>query len=118
MVINQGDIYWVELGDPAGSEPGYRHPHLVIQNNLFNRSRINTVVVCALTSNLKRAAAPGNVLLEEGEANLPRRSVINISQIFTVDKTMLDEYIGTVSEARFRQVLEGIRLLTDPRDVD
>ena len=62
MVINQGDIYWVDLGDPAGSAPGYRHPHVVIQNNLFNQSRINTVVVCALSSNLKRVNAPGNVL--------------------------------------------------------
>ena len=118
MVINQGDIYWVELEEPAGSEPGYRHPHVVIQNNLFNRSRINTVVVCVLTSNLKRAQAPGNVLLEESEANLPKQSVVNISQIFTVDKIQLDEYIGTVSKRRMQQILEGIRLLTEPREVE
>jgi mRNA interferase MazF len=118
MVINQGDVYWVELDEPIGSEPGYRHPHIVVQNNLFNRSRINTVVVCALTSNLKRAEAPGNVILEDGEANLPKRSVVNISQIFTVDKMQLDEYIGTVSKARMRQILEGIRLLTEPREVE
>ena len=85
--MQQGDIFWVELAEPAGSEPGYRHPHVVIQNNVFNRSRINTVVVCALTSNLRRAPAPGNVLLEPGEANLPRQSVVNISQIFTVDRS-------------------------------
>ena len=84
MVTNQGDIFWITLKEPAGSEPGYRHPHVVIQNNLFNRSRINTVVVCALTSNLKRAKAPGNVLLNKGEACLPKKSVVNISQIFTV----------------------------------
>ena len=118
MVINQGDIFWIDLNDPAGSEPGYRHPHLVIQNNLFNRSRINTVVVCALTSNLKRAKAPGNVLLEKGEANLPKKSVVNISQIFTVDKSDLSERIGSLSRERFKQVLEGIRLLTDPREVE
>jgi len=118
MVINQGDVYWVELGEPIGSEPGYRNPHIVIQNNLFNRSRINTVVVCALTSNLKRADAPGNVLLEKGEANLPKKSVVNVSQIFTVDKIQLGEYIGSVSRAKIHQILDGIRLLTEPREIE
>lgn len=118
MVVNQGDVYWVELGEPIGSEPGYRHPHVVIQNNLFNRSRINTVVVCALTSNLKRAEVPGNVILEQGEANLPKRSVVNISQIFTVDRMQLDEYIGAVSRARMRQILKGVRLITEPREIE
>jgi mRNA interferase MazF len=66
----------VELDEPTGSSPGYRHPHVVIQNNVFNRSRINTVVVCALTSNLQRAAAPGNVLLEAGEADLPKQCLV------------------------------------------
>ncbi|ODS29805.1 MAG: mRNA interferase MazF6 [Candidatus Scalindua rubra] len=73
MVIKQGDIFWVNLGIPSGSAPGLKHPHVVIQNNIFNLSRINTVVVCALTSNLKRAKAPGNVLLSKGEANLKKR---------------------------------------------
>lgn len=118
MVINQGDIFWVDLDEPSGSEPGYRHPHVVIQNNLFNRSHINTVVVCALTSNLKRAKAPGNVLLNKGEANLPQKSVVNISQIFTVNKSELSEKIGVLSRERFNQVLEGIKLLTEPREVD
>jgi mRNA interferase MazF len=118
MVINQGDIFWVDLNEPSGSEPGYRHPHLVIQNNLFNRSRINTVVVCSLTSNLKRAKAPGNVLLNKGEANLPKKSVVNISQIFTVNKSDLSEKIGVLSRERFNQVLEGIQLFTEPRDVE
>ena len=117
-MINQGDIFWVDLKEPSGSEPGYRHPHVVIQNNLFNRSRINTVVVCALTSNLKRAKAPGNVLLDKGEANLPKKSVINISQIFTVNKSDLSEKIAVLSRERFNQVLEGIRLLTEPREVN
>ena len=116
MVIQQGDIFWVELEDPIGSEPGYRHPHVVIQNNVFNRSRIRTVVVCALTSNLRRATAPGNVLLEPGEANLPRQSVVNISQIFTVDKSQLGEKIGTLPATRVRDILHGIRLLTEPRE--
>ena len=118
MVINQGDVFWIELRKPKGSEPGYRHPHLVIQNNLFNRSRINTVVVCALTSNLIRGNAPGNVTLNKGEANLPKKSVVNISQIFTVNKSDLTEKIGTLSNNRIIQVLQGIRLLTEPREVD
>jgi len=117
-VINQGDIYWIELKDPSGSEPGYRHPHVVIQNNLFNRSLINTVVVCALTSNLKRAKAPGNVLLDKGEANLPKKSVINISQIFTVNKSDLSEKIGSLTRERFNQVYEGVKLLAEPRQVN
>lgn len=118
MVINQGDVFWIDLGEPSGSGPGYRHPHVVIQNNLFNRSRINTVVVCALTSNLKRADAPGNVLLSPGEANLPKRSVVNVSQIFTVDKSDLVEKIGTLSRQRVREILDGIQLLLEPREAD
>ncbi len=104
--------------EPSGSEPGYRHPHVVIQNNLFNRSRINTVVVCTLTSNLKRSKAPGNVTLSKGEANLSEKSVVNISQIFTVNKSNLSEKIGTLSRVRISQVLTGIRLLAEPREVD
>jgi len=116
VVINQGDIYWIDLGEPSGSEPGYRHPHVVIQNNLFNRSQIRTVIVLALTSNLKRADVPGNVLLENGEANLPRQSVANVSQVFTVDKSQLDEYIGALSPRRVREILNGIRLVIEPRE--
>lgn len=118
MVIDQGDIFWVDLGEPSGSEPGYRHPHVVIQNNVFNRSRINSVVVCVVTSNLKRAEAPGNVALEKGEANLPRQSVVNVSQIYTVDKRDLVEKIGRLSRRRVRQVLAGVMLVIEPREID
>ena len=118
MVINQGSIFWIDFGEPDGSEPGYRHPHVVIQNNIFNRSRINTVVVCALTSNLARANSPGNVLLAKGEGNLPKESVVNISQIFTVNKNELSEKVGTLSKERFYQILKGIKLLTEPGDVE
>ncbi len=118
MVINQGDIYWVDMGDPAGSGPALLHPHVVVQNNVFNRSRIGTVVVCALTSNLKRASAPGNVLLEPGEANLPKQSVINVSQIFTIYKTDLGKYIGSLSRKRVYEILAGIKLVIEPRDID
>jgi len=118
MVINQGDVFWIEFNEPLGSEPGYRHPHVVIQNNLFNRSRINTVVVCTLTSNLKRTNAPGNVTLNKGEANLPKKSVVNISQIFTVNKSDLSKRIGSLSRDRISQRLNGVRLLTEPKEVD
>jgi mRNA interferase MazF len=117
MMINQGDVFWVELGIPIGSAPGYRRPHVVIQNNALNHGRINTVVVCALTSNARRATAPGNVLLAEGEADLPERSVVVISQILTVDKSQLDEYIGALSPKRVRQILDGLKLITEPRDL-
>jgi mRNA interferase MazF len=117
MVIKQGEIYWVDLSEPKGSEPGYRHPHLVIQNNLFNTSQINTVVVCSLTTNLNRAKAPGNVLLNKGEADLPRKSVVNISQIFTVNKGDLGDKIGQVSKNRLTEILNGLKLLTEPREV-
>ena len=116
MVINQGDVYWVDLIEPIGSEPGHRQPYVVIQNNMFNHSRINTVVGCAVTSNLKRAKSPGNVLLENGEANLPKQSVVNVTQVLTVDKSTLIEWIGMLSEKRVRQILDGVRLLTEPRD--
>ncbi len=118
MVINQGDVFWIDFDEPIGSESGYRHPHVVIQNNIFNRSRINTVVVCALTSNLKRSEAPGNVQLNKGEANLPKKSVVNISQIFTVNKHDLSDKIGSLTRDRIGQILKGIRLLTDPHDID
>jgi mRNA interferase MazF len=114
MVINQGDIFWLDLGVPSGSEPGYRRPYVIIQNNLFNHSRINTVVVCALTSNLRYAQMRGNVLLHQGEANLPKDSVVNISQLYTIDKGRLLEKIGTLSPQRVRQILDGLRLLTEP----
>lgn len=113
MIIRQGDIFWVDLDMPKGSEPGYRHPHLIIQNNIFNQSRINTVAVCALTTNLKRAEAPGNVLLRKGEGNIIKDSVVNISQIITVDKSDLMEKIGHLSSSRMRQVIEGIKLLIE-----
>lgn len=116
-MIQQGDIYWVDLGEPLGSEPGFRHPHVVVQNDLFNCSRIQTVVVCALTSNLRWAEAPGNVLLKPGEANLPKQSVVNVSQIFTVDKRQLEEKIGSLSSLRVRAILDGIRLVLEPRSL-
>ena len=111
MVVNQGDVYWVRSEEPSGSESDYAHPHVVIQDNVINHSRINTVVVCALTTNLRRAKAPGNVLLEAGEANLPRQSIVGVSQVSTVDKAQLGEYIGSLNEQRIDQILAGMQFL-------
>jgi mRNA interferase MazF len=111
IVINQGDIYWIQLQLSGGSELGdYPHPYVVIQENVFNHSRIHTVIVCALTSNIKRANWPGNVLLEVGEANLPRQSVAEISKVSSVDKKQLGDYIGSLTSQRVDQILAGMRL--------
>ncbi len=103
------------MTEPSGSAPGYDRPYLIVQNDAFNRSRINTVVVCSLTSNLRRAGDPGNALLSPGEANLPEQSVVNVSQIVTIDKSQLRERIGTLSGERVQEVLRGINLLLEPR---
>jgi mRNA interferase MazF len=117
MAISQGAIYWVELEEPRGSEPAYRHPHVVIQNDSFNFSNINTVVVCALTTNLQRASCPGNILLRKNEAGLPKKSVVNITQIITVNKTDLKEKIGQLSRSRIKEILEGLNILFKPKDL-
>jgi len=114
-VIRQGDVYWIDVEPPQGSEPGYRRPFVVIQNDLFNQSVISTVVVCALTTSLWQAEAPGNVLLEPGEAGLPKQSVVNVSQILTVDKRALGGYIGALPGQRLFDVLDGVHLVLDPR---
>jgi mRNA interferase MazF len=111
MVINQGDIYWVKLEEPDGLEPAYAHPYVVVQDNVFTHSRIKTVVICALTSNIKQANMPGNVLLDADEGNLPRQSVVVVSKISAVDKTQLGEYIGSLTERRIKQILAGMQFL-------
>lgn len=117
-MIRQGDVYWLYLGVPRGSEPGLRRPVVVIQNDLVNRSHIHTIVVCAITSNLKHARAPGNVLLKPGEANLRERSVVNVSQISAADRDLFDEPVGALSPERLEEVLAGIRFLIEPMDID
>ena len=118
MEINQGDVFWFNAGEPRGSSPAYSRPVVVIQNNVFNRSPIGTVLACALTTNLRRAKAPGNVLLEENEADLPKQSVVVVSQILTISKSELFDKIGALSKERIDEILEGIKLLTEPREVD
>lgn len=107
--INRGDIFWLAPDDSRGPLPPYSHPHVVVQDDVFNHSRITTVVVCALTSNLHRASEPGNVLLEPGEGNLPKRSVVVVSQISSVEKARLGERIGSLAGTRVEQILAGLR---------
>ena len=116
MVVRQGDVFWVQLSEPIGSAPGYRHPHVIVQNNLVNTTRIQTVIACALTSNLQRAQAPGNVLLRRGEAKLPKKSVVNVSQVITLDKSQLREKIGQLSSERVNEIIAGLKLLLEPRE--
>lgn len=109
LPIRRGDLYWVTPDDPRGTTPTYEHPHVVVQDDVFNRSRITTVVVCALTTNLGRASEPGNVLLEAGEGELPRQSVVVVSQIDSVEKRRLHNRIGSLSHKRVEQILAGLR---------
>ena len=107
--IDRGDVFWVGPEDPRGPAPRHPHPHVVVQDDVFNHSRLKTVVVCALTSNLRRASWPGNVLLEDGEGGLPRRSVVVVSQVSSVEKARLGERIGSLSDARVEEILAGLR---------
>lgn len=107
--IRRGELFWLALDAAAKNTAGAAHPYVVVQDDVFNRSRITTVVVCALTSNLHRANEPGNVLLDEGEGDLPKRSVVIVSQIASVEKASLGDRIGELSAARVEQVLDGLR---------
>ncbi len=111
--IRQGQVYWLDFGAPAGSARAERHPCVVVQNDVFNRSAIATSVVCLITSNLSRANAPGNVLLKKGEGTLPKASVVNVSQILTVDKGEFVECTGKLSAAAAGAIRDGLHLLFD-----
>ena len=108
MVISQGDVWWADLSLPAGSGPGFRRPVVVVQGNSLNRSRIATVVCVPLTSNLKWADAPGNVMLSARATGLPKDSVANVSQIASLDKGLLTEQAGRLSQSKLSLVLSGI----------
>jgi mRNA interferase MazF len=107
--VRRGDVFWIRVPSTDGPKPEYAHPHVIIQDDVFNRSRIETVIVCALTSNKKRASEPGNVLLDEGEGSLPKQSVLVVSQVSTVKKADLGERIGQLSQERVDQVIAGMR---------
>ena len=108
MVVSQGEVWWADLGEPIGSAPGYRRPVLVVQGDALNRSRIATAVCVPLTSNLKWADAPGNVLLKASATGLDKNSVANVSQLVTVDKTTLTERVGKITERKLALVLAGV----------
>jgi mRNA interferase MazF len=111
VVVSEGDVLWASLPDPTGSGPGFRRPVVVVQGDAFNTSRLATVVVVPLTSNLRWAAAPGNVHLPAKGAGLPRDSVANVSQIVAVDRGVLTERVGHLSDAELATILAGIDLL-------
>ena len=117
MVIRQGDVFWAELRG-VGSEPRGRRPVVVVQHDRFNRSAIATTVVAAVTTNLGLAGAPGNVRLRRGEANLPRASVVNVTQIHTIDRMRLTERVGALSRDRCEQIAAGLQLVVGPPTPD
>ncbi len=107
-MIGQGDVWWADLAEPTGSEPGFRRPVVVVQSDSFNRSALRTVVAVPLTSNVRWADAPGNVRLAARSTGLPRDSVANVSQIVALDKSVLTERVGKLSAAKLDLVLSGI----------
>jgi len=111
MVISRGEIWWASLPSPIASEPGYRRPLLVVQSNDFNQSRISTVIAAVITSNLRLADAPGNVLLSKKESGLPKKSVVNVSQLITVDKSFFTDKIGSIGILKLKEVEAGVRLV-------
>ena len=108
VTVSQGEVWWADLGEPRGSKPGFRRPVLVVQGDALNRSRIATAVCVALTSNVKWASAPGNVLLSESATGLPKESVANVSQIVTLDKSELTVRVGKLPKAKLDLVLSGV----------
>ncbi len=110
-MIAQGEVWWADLGDPVGSAPGFRRPVVVVQGDSFNRSRISTVFCVPLTSNLRWADAPGNVLLDAAATGLPRDSVANVSQVITLDRAVLTERVGVLPAHKLDLVLYGIDIV-------
>lgn len=113
MVIGRGELWWADLPEPVGSAPGYRRPVLVVQSDTFNRSRVATVTVVALTGNVRLLDAPGNVLIPAHASGLPRDSVANVSQILTVNRDALTERVRSLSPSLMKQVNEGLRFALD-----
>ena len=110
-VVNRGEIWWADLAEPSGSEPGFTRPILVIQADSFNKSNINTIIAVAITSNSRLADAPGNVALSKTKSGLTKDSVINVSQVITLDKESLSEVIGKLDKLTMHKVDNGIRLV-------
>ncbi len=111
MVIERGQIWWADLPEPRGSSPGYEHPIVIIQSDDFNKTNINTVIGAVITSNLVLAEMPGNVLIKKNQSELTKDSVVNVTQIVTIDNTELLEYVGKISERKMEQIERGFRLV-------
>jgi len=111
MVVSQGEVWWAELDEPAGSAPGFRRPVVVVQCDALNRSRIATVICVPLTSNLKWAGAPGNDLLKAGTTGLPKDSVANVSQVVTLDRAQLVQRAGKLSVRQVAAIMDGIDII-------
>ena len=113
MVVERGELWWTDLAEPRGSEPGYRHPILILQADSFNRSRLRTVLGIIVSSNMGLLDAPGNVLLRAKAVGLPRDSVANVTQFVTVDREYLEERVGAVPRKTLAKVDAGVRLVLD-----
>ena len=111
MVIERGEVWWADLGEPDGSEPGYRRPVVIAQSDAFNRSRLRTVIAVVLMTNVRLVEAPGNVLLPAKATGLPRASVANVSQVITVDRDFLLERAGRVRGQLLKDIDKGLRLV-------
>jgi len=111
VVIQRGEVWWADLGEPTGSEPGFRRPLVIVQADPFNRSRIATTIAVILTSNLRLLDAPGNVLIQAQEAELPRDSVANVSQVVTLDRDMLIERVSRLGNRTMNRLDHGLRLV-------
>jgi mRNA interferase MazF len=109
--VKRGEIWWAELPDPRGSEPGFRRPVLVVQADALNNSRLPTVVVAAITSNLRLADAPGNVHLTRRQSELPKESVVNVSRVLTLDRRFLKEKVSQLPATQLQEVESGLRLV-------
>ena len=112
--MERGEIWWADLGEPAGAEPGYRRPLLIVQTDAFNRSRLATTIAIVLTSNLRLADAPGNVLIPADESGLPKDSVVNVSQLMTLAKSQLTERVRKLPARFMRAVTDGLKLVLIP----
>ena len=111
MVLRRGEIWWASLPVPRGSEPGFRRPVVVVQADAFNQSRIQTLIVAVVTTNLRLASVPGNVRLSRAEGGLQEESIVNVSQLLTIDKGYLDERLGSLSAARMTALDDGLKLV-------
>jgi mRNA interferase MazF len=111
MVVNRGEIWWADLPEPTGSSPGFRRPVVIIQSDIFNQTNLNTSIAALVTTNLELGRMRGNVLLKQYQSGLPKDSIVNVTQVFTLDKKLLLEFVGSLSERKMEQIDQGLRLV-------